>query len=262
MDFGEKLLKLRKEKQMSQEALAEKVDTTRQAISKWENGQGYPEAEKLLLLSNIFEVSLDYLLKEHEHSEERKTNGYYVSKEKAEAYITFEQRITKRIGLGIFFFLCSGMPFLYFGGDSPYALLGAGFFFIIGIVILITMMFMERDYEYKPLKENTLIFDTMVIEKLASKYKKKKMMYIIMVIFLPAVIFLGAGIFEFVDSYLEEGTIFVQICFLPLLGLSLSTCIYAVASMEAYELLIYNEEYVNRITTKIMRRIKQMLNKL
>lgn len=48
MDFGEKLLKLRKENGMSQEALAEKLDTTRQAISKWENSQGYPETEKLL----------------------------------------------------------------------------------------------------------------------------------------------------------------------------------------------------------------------
>ncbi|MGC3792448.1 helix-turn-helix domain-containing protein, partial [Priestia aryabhattai] len=64
MTFGEKLFKLRKEKGLSQEALAEKVNTTRQAISKWENGQGFPETEKLLMLGNIFEVSIDYLLKD------------------------------------------------------------------------------------------------------------------------------------------------------------------------------------------------------
>ena len=45
MTFGEKLLQLRKEKGLSQEALAEKINTTRQAISKWENGQGYPETD-------------------------------------------------------------------------------------------------------------------------------------------------------------------------------------------------------------------------
>jgi transcriptional regulator with XRE-family HTH domain len=60
MTFGEKLFKLRKEKGLSQEALAEKVNTSRQAISKWENGQGFPETEKLLLLGNIFEVSIDF----------------------------------------------------------------------------------------------------------------------------------------------------------------------------------------------------------
>ena len=65
MTFGEKRFKLRKEKGFSQEALAEKLNTTRQAISKWENNQGYPETEKLLMLSNIFELSVDDLLKEN-----------------------------------------------------------------------------------------------------------------------------------------------------------------------------------------------------
>lgn len=50
MSFSEKLLQLRKEKSYSQEALAEKLCTTRQAVSKWENGQGFPETEKLLMI--------------------------------------------------------------------------------------------------------------------------------------------------------------------------------------------------------------------
>ena len=58
MTFGEKLFKLRKENGLSQEALAEQLNTSRQAISKWENGQGFPETEKLLLIGNI----LKYLL--------------------------------------------------------------------------------------------------------------------------------------------------------------------------------------------------------
>lgn len=62
MAFGEKLFKLRKERGLSQEALEEKVNTTCQAISKQENNQGFPETEKLMILNNIFEVSIDYLL--------------------------------------------------------------------------------------------------------------------------------------------------------------------------------------------------------
>ena len=65
MTFGEKLYKLRKGKGRSQEALADQLNTTRQAISKWENNQGYPETDKLLILSNIFGVSVDSLLKEN-----------------------------------------------------------------------------------------------------------------------------------------------------------------------------------------------------
>ena len=62
MSFAENLKQLRKEKQLSQEELAEILDVSRQAVSKWEQGIGYPEVEKLLLLSNKLNVSLDRLM--------------------------------------------------------------------------------------------------------------------------------------------------------------------------------------------------------
>ena len=62
MSFAENLKQLRKEKQLSQEELAEILDVSRQAISKWEQGMGYPEVEKLLLLSSKLNISLDSLM--------------------------------------------------------------------------------------------------------------------------------------------------------------------------------------------------------
>ena len=62
MSFAENLKQLRKDKQLSQEELAEILDVSRQAVSKWEQGNGYPEVEKLLLLSRKLNVSLDYLM--------------------------------------------------------------------------------------------------------------------------------------------------------------------------------------------------------
>lgn len=62
MRFAENLKQLRKEKQLSQEELAEILDVSRQAVSKWEQGLGYPEVEKLLLLSSKLHVSLDSLM--------------------------------------------------------------------------------------------------------------------------------------------------------------------------------------------------------
>ena len=62
MSFAENLKQLRKEKQLSQEELAEILDVSRQAVSKWEQGIGYPEVEKLLLLSGKLRVSLDSLM--------------------------------------------------------------------------------------------------------------------------------------------------------------------------------------------------------
>ena len=62
MSFAENLKQLRKEKQLSQEELAEILDVSRQAVSKWEQGIGYPEVEKLLLLSSKMNISLDHLM--------------------------------------------------------------------------------------------------------------------------------------------------------------------------------------------------------
>jgi transcriptional regulator with XRE-family HTH domain len=64
MQFHEKLQMLRKEKGLSQEMLAEMLGLSRQAISKWESGQTYPETDKLIVLSEIFGVTVDSLLKD------------------------------------------------------------------------------------------------------------------------------------------------------------------------------------------------------
>ena len=62
--FSEKLYKLRKNSGLSQEQLAEQLNVSRQAISKWEQGTAVPESEKLITISNYFGVTVDYLLKE------------------------------------------------------------------------------------------------------------------------------------------------------------------------------------------------------
>lgn len=72
MKLAEKLFELRKEKGWSQEKLAEKINVSRQSISKWESGQVLPEIEKIIELSKIFQVTTDYLLLD-ENSEKAST---------------------------------------------------------------------------------------------------------------------------------------------------------------------------------------------
>ena len=64
MKLSEKLYNLRRKQGLSQEGLAEKLDCSRQVISKWENGTTTPDAEMLKKYSELFGVSIDYLLKE------------------------------------------------------------------------------------------------------------------------------------------------------------------------------------------------------
>ena len=62
LNLGDKIKKLRKENNLSQEQLAEKLHVSRQAISKWESNKVYPDIENLILLRDIFDVTLDDLI--------------------------------------------------------------------------------------------------------------------------------------------------------------------------------------------------------
>lgn len=72
MGFPEKLKLIRKERNITQEELAELLSVSRQAVSKWESGGGYPETEKLLQISKVLNVSLDYLMLDEENISEKK----------------------------------------------------------------------------------------------------------------------------------------------------------------------------------------------
>jgi transcriptional regulator with XRE-family HTH domain len=64
MNFSKKLQMLRKQKGYSQEYLAEQCGVSRQAVSKWESGNALPETDKLLYISQLFDTSIDYLIKD------------------------------------------------------------------------------------------------------------------------------------------------------------------------------------------------------
>lgn len=66
MPLSEKIQTLRKERNLTQEALADQLNVSRQALSKWELGASTPEADKIVQLSEFFNVTTDYLLKDVE----------------------------------------------------------------------------------------------------------------------------------------------------------------------------------------------------
>ena len=76
--FHEKLQRLRKEKGLSQEMFAEMLGVSRQAVSKWESGQAYPETDKLIAISDIFGVTVDSLLKDGEAQDNDGNTVVYV----------------------------------------------------------------------------------------------------------------------------------------------------------------------------------------
>lgn len=65
MKFGDKLIKLRKKHGLSQEDLANKLNVSRQSVSKWESNNTYPETDKIVQICNIFNCSMDDLINDN-----------------------------------------------------------------------------------------------------------------------------------------------------------------------------------------------------
>ena len=85
MKFNEKLIQLRKSKGWSQEELGDKLDVTRQTLSKWELGQTTPEMDKLIEISKLFNISIDVLVGNEEIQVKNEADPFryeYKSKEK------------------------------------------------------------------------------------------------------------------------------------------------------------------------------------
>ena len=107
LKFNEKLIKLRKASVLSQEELGDKLNVARQTISKWELGETTPEMDKLGELSNLFEISIDELVKDNaipntiiKEIDQRKVESLYKDSQNVKSVI----RIYLVIGTGILIF--------------------------------------------------------------------------------------------------------------------------------------------------------------
>ena len=123
MILADKLVQLRKRSGMSQEELAEKMNVSRQAVSKWEGAQSIPDLEKILQLSELYGVTTDYLLKDSIESEEftgkdTAENIRRVTIEEANEFL--ELRKTASVSIAIATFLCilSVIPLIIMGGAT------------------------------------------------------------------------------------------------------------------------------------------------
>ncbi len=142
MAISEKLYKLRKQSSLSQEQLAEKLDVSRQAISKWESGTSIPESEKLIAISNFFGVSLDYLLKEEDDNSDNR-NQEVESKKETNNQIQWIIGIIACIG-GIVCLIVWGLISIlkptaseHIGASSAIAIDGNGILLFLCIVVIV-----------------------------------------------------------------------------------------------------------------------------
>ena len=81
MNLGERLFELRKAKNLTQDDVAEKLNVTRQTVSKWETNQSTPDFDKILPLCELYEITTDELLKEEKQEKLEESNNNDKEKE-------------------------------------------------------------------------------------------------------------------------------------------------------------------------------------
>ena len=243
MKFADRLRAIRKEHGISQEELAYKLKVSRQAVSKWENDQGFPEMDKLLSISKIFGVSLDYLLKDDGSVENGKTEeaGYYLDSDTVEKYLDTKKWRGSRIALGVAVMIFSLSFAIYF--DHP---LGSVLFFLgvaVGISILVMLSFQPKFNGYEEIEERPLTFEPNFLRIFEKRYavEQRKSGFLIVsgiVIFVLSLI-VAVLIAEYTgndDRYIAT---------LPILwGVAVGLLIQGGTIMEAINVIAKNEAHV------------------
>ena len=122
MILADKIIRLRKKNGWSQEELAEKMQVSRQAVSKWENAQAVPDLEKILMFSSLFGVTTDYLLKDEIEDEEfTDESGIAVKRitlAQANDFLEWRKSASIRIAAGVFLCVIAAIPLLILGAAA------------------------------------------------------------------------------------------------------------------------------------------------
>lgn len=239
MGFSENLQNLRKIKNMSQEQLAERLEVSRQAVSKWESGNSYPETEKIIAICEIFECSMDDLVKG------KITEDTTGEKKK---YETFQNKFSKGMALGVGVILLGVTILLYFSGianmsgsselEERYAIIGVTILLVCVLMAVPTFIMLEiEDTNFK--KKNQKLpnfYNEDEIETFNKKFTKAMALGVALILLgVIALIFLyGMRIVN------DESTIPVVI-FMALVTIAVTIFVYFGKQKEKYEIEKYNE---------------------
>ena len=218
MILADKIINLRKKMLWSQEELADKLDVSRQSVSKWESSQSIPDMDKILKMSRLFGVSTDYLLKDElgetdeapQVQEDDSPALRHVSMEEASAYMDIRAKSAPKLALSTLLCVLGPMMLLFFIALSETGLglaentaAGIGLSFLIILVALGTIGFIRAGSEasgYEFLEKEP--FETEYGVSGAVKKRKE----------------------EYKEQYTKTNTICTTMCILSVVPLFLSIC--------------------------------------
>ena len=211
------------------------------------------------MLSNVFEVSVDFLLKDEKTEKSADEKGYYVNREMAVGYIANEKKTCKYFGAGCASFALAGIPYIaFYKTPGMGLLLGISLFILAGIIAIVISMFTSKD-EYKILKREPLLFDYDFLKGLTAQYHSLKKKYMVVsivctILFVVDLLILAVtvrGIFQWTNYH-----IFVFLA----LAVGVFGVVYSAGATEAYEVLVHNDNYSNGVWFKLKRKARAKLD--
>ena len=164
MILADKIVSLRKKAGWSQEDLAEKLGVTRQSVSKWEGAQSVPDMDKVVMMSRLFGVSTDFLLKDELEEEtpcaaaqDDDTPLRRVSLTQASAYLALRKAAAPKIAIATALCIISPVTLILLAGMSEVqrfpisgnAAAGIGLCVLLGLVALAVSIFLRTSAEAK-----------------------------------------------------------------------------------------------------------------
>lgn len=177
MILAEKIMQLRKKNGWSQEELAEKLNISRQSVSKWESGASIPDIDRIVALSGLFGISTDYLLKDEIEEEKfSETEDVYdgarmrsISLEEANLFMALVRKLAVRFAGAVALCILAVIPLVLSAGMAEYGAIGmsedmAGgigvtillILVAIGVAVLILNSMKLEKYEYLEKEELSL----------------------------------------------------------------------------------------------------------
>lgn len=149
MTIGERLFKLRKEKNISQEELANVLDVSRQTISKWENGESTPDFDKIIPLSEYFGITSDELL----------TGNFNIKEAKIES---IKDNYARNLAISISLYILSIVAIIIFAAQFNQPIIGVCLFFILiavatGLIVYNSIYYKKNNENIKEKTDNSIL---------------------------------------------------------------------------------------------------------
>ncbi len=140
MGLSERVTALRKQAGWSQEELAQRLDVSRQAVSKWESGQAMPDLDRVVRMSELFGVSTDSLLKDTpEPDRSVHEAARAVTMEEAEAFLSIKETMADRIAWAVFACVLAPIPLLMLSALAEAGRLSENVAGAVGIAALLLL---------------------------------------------------------------------------------------------------------------------------